>query len=192
MNETTDFTDNTDGIFQAQSSSPLRFIRAYQCHPWLNIFPRFIRLNGTLLFGQVLLKTLEAVVPEPLVMCDPVAHRSKTFRDEAVAALAAVPPLGYETDIEQNAEVLGDGGAAHFEVCGNVADRAFGFGDQIQHLASRTMADRCEHIGLAIGSHDHAANMRKQLLTCQALVYPLSKNNATPVESEWLPEERTA
>ena len=46
-----------------------------------------------------------------------------------------------------------------------------GLGEQIQHLASRTMADRGEHIGLAIGSHNHAANIRKQMLTCQSLVY---------------------
>jgi hypothetical protein len=85
-----------------------------------------------------------------------------------VAAFAAVPLLGQETGIEQDAEVLGDRRAAHFEVCRNVADRAFGFGEQIQHLASRTMADRGEHIGLAIGSQNHDANMRKQSLTCQA------------------------
>src|SRR5262249_51854004 len=102
--------------------------------------------------------TLETVVPELLVMRDPVPHRAESFGDEAVAAFAAVPPLGYETGIVQDTKVLGDGGAAHFEVCSNVADRAPGFGEQIQHLASRTMADRCEHIGLAIGSHDHAAN----------------------------------
>jgi hypothetical protein len=88
--------------------------------------------------------------------------------------------------------VLGDGGAAHFEVCSNVADRALGFGEQIQHLASRRMADRCEHIGLAIGSHHHVAIIRKQLLTCQAQVYPLSESNAMTVEAEWLPGECSA
>jgi hypothetical protein len=49
-------------------------------------------------------------------------------------------------------------------------------------LASRTMADRCKHIGLAIGGHDHAAIMRKQLLTCQALV----ESYTMALESEWL------
>ena len=105
----------------------------------------------------MILQSLKVVIPEPLVVRDPVAHRAESFGGEAVAAFAAVPPLGYEADIEQDAEVLGDGGAAHVEVCGNVADRALGFGEQIQHLASRTMADRCEHIGLTIGRHDHTA-----------------------------------
>ena len=103
-------------------------------------------------------------------MRDPLAHRAESFGDEAVAAFAAMPPLGDETGIEQDTKVLGNGGTAHFEVRSNVVDRALGFGEQVQHLASRTMADRCEHIGLAIGSHDHAANIRKQLLTCQAQV----------------------
>jgi hypothetical protein len=131
------------------------------------------------------------IVPESLVLPDPVTHRDELFWNEAVAALAAVPPLGYKTGIEQNTKVLGDSGAAHFEVCSNDADRALGFGKQIQHLASRTMANRCEHIGLAIGSHDHAANMRKQLLTCQAEGYPLPESNAITIESEWLLGERS-
>ncbi len=57
-------------------------------------------------FGQVLLKQLEAVVPEPFVLRDPVPHRAELFRDELVAAFAAVPLLGQETGIEQDAEVL--------------------------------------------------------------------------------------
>lgn len=96
------------------------------------------------------------VVPEPLVMCDPVAHRAEVFRDEAVAALATVPPLGDKTGIQQDAKVLGDGGAAHFEARGDDTDRALGTGELIEHLAPGAMADCGEHVGLAIGGHDHA------------------------------------
>lgn len=117
------------------------------------------------------------VVPEPLVMGDPVPHRTESFGDEVVAAFAAVALLCQETGIQQDAEVLGDRRAAHFEVGGDVADRAHISSQQIQHLASRTMADRCENIGLAIGSQDHDVNMRKQLLTCQAKECPLTESN---------------
>ena len=126
----------------------------------------------------MILESLKVVIPEPLVMRDPVPHRTEPRGDEAIAPLSAMPPLGYETGIAQETKVLGDGGAAHFEVCSNVADRALGFSEQIQHLASRTMADRCEHIRLAIDSHDHGAIIRKQLLTCQAQLQRLSESNA--------------
>jgi hypothetical protein len=132
----------------------------------------------------MILESLKVVIPEPLVMRDPVPHRTEPRGDEAIAPLSAMPPLGYETGIAQETKVLGDGGAAHFEVCSNVADRALGIDEQIQHLASRTVTDRCEHIGLAIGNHDHAANIRKKMLTCQAQVYPLSESNAMTVEAE--------
>ena len=132
----------------------------------------------------MLLKTLEMVVPEPLVLRDPVAYGGESFGDEVVAAFAAVPLLGQETGIEQDAEVLRDRRAAHFEVCRNVADGALGFGEQIQHLTARTMADRGEHIGLATGIQDHAVNIRKRSLTCQLQVFPLSDSYAMTVESE--------
>src|SRR5258707_15485950 len=105
----------------------------------------------------MLLKALQAVIPEPLIKPDPVPHRAESFGDNAVAPFAPVALLGQETSIEQDAEVLGDGRAAHFKMRGDVVDRAFGVGEQIQHLPSRTMTDRCEHIGLVIGYHDHAA-----------------------------------
>ena len=123
----------------------------------------------------MILESLEVVVPEPLVVRDPVPHRAESFGDEVVAAFAAVPLIGQETGIEQDAKVLGDRRAAHFEVCSNVADRSIGFGEQIQHLASPKMADRCEHIGLAIGSYHHAAIIGKQMLTCQVELQKLGR-----------------
>lgn len=104
----------------------------------------------------MLLQPLETAVPKPLVLCDPVPHRGESFGHEVVAAFAAVPPLRQETGFEQDAEVLRDRGTAHFEMGCDVADRALGFGEQIQHLAARTMADRGEHIGLGVGSRHHA------------------------------------
>jgi len=116
----------------------------------------------------MVLKLLEAVVPESLVMGDPVAHWAESCRDELVTALAAVPLLGQEAGIEQDPQVLGDCRAAHFEVGGDVADRAHVSDEQIQHLTARTMANRGKYIGLTNGRQDHGFNMRKQLLTCQA------------------------
>src|SRR5262245_63676558 len=111
------------------------------------------------------LKTLEAVGPEPLVMREPVAHRAELLRDEAVAALAAVPLLGHETGVEQDTEVLGDGRAAHLEVPRKVADGALGFGEEVEHPASRRMTDRSKHVWLAVWGQYHAAIIRKRLLT---------------------------
>ena len=136
------------------------------------------------------MKTQEAVVPEPLVTCDPVPHLAELSGDEMVAAFATVPLLGQETGIEQDAKVLGDRRAAHFEMGRNLADRKLGFGEQIQHLAPRTMADRHEHIGLAIWGYDHAPNIGKQFLTSQVQVFPPSGSNAMAVEPKVTPQER--
>jgi len=116
------------------------------------------------------LKTLEAIVPELFVLRDPVPDWGEAFRDESVTAFAAVAPFGYKTSIKQNAKVLRDGRATHVEVCRDDAHGPLGYGQQIEHPASRPMADRCEHIRLAAASQDHTANMRKQSLTCQVQV----------------------
>src|SRR5207302_5809697 len=107
------------------------------------------------------------VVPEPLVMRDPVPHRTEPRGDEAIAPLPAMPPLRHETGIQQDAEVLGDGWAAHRELARNRVDRAVGLKEEIEHPATRGMADCPKDIRLAIGSHHHVANIRKQTLTRQ-------------------------
>ena len=99
------------------------------------------------------------VVPEPLVMRDPVPHRAELFRDEAVAAFAAVPLLGHETGIEQDAEVLGDGGAAHLEVHRDRIHRPLTVGEEVEHPPPRRMADRREDLGLVLGGY-HGADYR--------------------------------
>ena len=120
-------------------------------------------------------------------MRDPVPHRTEPRGDKAIAPLSAMPLLRHETGIKQDTKVLGDCRAAHLEVCSNVADRALGFGEQIQHLASRTMADRCEHIMLALRSHNHAASISKQLLTCQAQGELLCEKQCDIYGMKWLP-----
>ena len=78
-----------------------------------------------------------------------------------------MPCFGHETGIEQDAQVLRDGRAAHLEMSRNRVDRAVGFDEQIEHPPPRGMADRSKNIGLVICSRHHAANIRKQILTCQ-------------------------
>jgi hypothetical protein len=55
----------------------------------------------------MLRKPLEVVVPEPLVVRDPVLHRTEPRGDKAIAALSAMPLLRHQTGIKQDAEVLG-------------------------------------------------------------------------------------
>ncbi len=117
----------------------------------------------------MLLKTLQVVVPEPLVVCDPVPHGPEPLGGKAIAALPAVPLLGHETSIEQEVEVLGDGRAAHLEVSRNRVDGALALGEEIEHLAPRGMADRSKDFGFALSSYHSELIMRKELLTCQAL-----------------------
>src|SRR5262245_46252757 len=111
---------------------------------------------------------MEAVIPEPLVMRDPVPHRAEPFGDEVIAPLSAMPLLRHQTGIKQDAEVLGDSRAAHREMSRNRVNGTVGLDEEIEHPATRGMADCAKDILLTIGSHHHAANIRKKTLTCQA------------------------
>jgi hypothetical protein len=116
---------------------------------------------------EILLKPLEVVIPEPLVMREPVPHRTEPRGDQMIAPLSAMPLLRHETGIKQDAQVLRDGWAAHREMSRNRVDRAVGLDEEIEHPATRGMANCPKDILLAIGSHHHAANIRKEHLTRQ-------------------------
>jgi hypothetical protein len=110
---------------------------------------------------------MEVVIPEPLLERDPVPHRTEPRGDEAIAALSTMPLLRHETGIKQDAEVRGDGWAAHLEMSRNRVNGAVGLDEEIEHPVTRGMANCPKDIRLAIGRHHHAVNMRKETLTCQ-------------------------
>ena len=78
-----------------------------------------------------------------------------------------MPLLRHETGIKQDAEVLGYGWAAHLEMSRNRVNAAVGLDEEIEHPATRGMANGPEDIRLAIGSHHHAADISKENLTRQ-------------------------
>ena len=51
--------------------------------------------------------------------------------DEAIAAFSTMPLLRHETGIKQDAEVLGDGWAAHLELSRNRVDGTVGLDKEI-------------------------------------------------------------
>lgn len=110
---------------------------------------------------------MQAVIPEPLVERDPVPNRAESLGDEVVSPLAAVSLLGHQAGIEQNAEVLRDGRAAHLEVPGNRVDRVVGLRKQIKNPPPRGVADRGEDIGLPAEGFHLARSIGKEVLTCQ-------------------------
>src|SRR5579884_2907816 len=120
----------------------------------------------------MILESLEVVIPEPLIMRDPVPHWAESFRDEMVAAFASVPLLRHETGIEQDAQVLGNRRPAHLEMSRNRVDGTIGLHEQIEHPAARGMSNSPKHIWFAIGRHHHAANICKKTLTCQVRSRP--------------------
>src|SRR5262249_11761516 len=115
----------------------------------------------------MLLKTLQPVVPEPLVMCDPLPYRAESFGDEVVAALPSVPLLGHEAGIEQDAEMLRHRRPAHLEMSRDRVDRAVGLDEQVEHPPTRRTANRPKDVRLAIAGHRHARNISKENLTRQ-------------------------
>ena len=51
-------------------------------------------------------ETIEVMVPEPLAVRKPVAHRAESFRCEAVTPLPAVSLLRHKACIKKHAQVL--------------------------------------------------------------------------------------
>lgn len=78
-----------------------------------------------------------------------------------VAAFPAMPLLGDKACIEQDAEVLGDGGTRHHEMPGDGVDGTVGLEEEIEHPPARGVADGFEDVLLAIRSCDHAETIRK-------------------------------
>lgn len=109
----------------------------------------------------MLLKPVKVMIPEPLVLRDPLPNRSETRGDEAVATLSAMSLFCHETGIEQNTKMLRDGRSAHLKLRRDRVDGTVGFNKEIKHPAARGVTNRPKHIRLAIGSRQHASNIRK-------------------------------
>jgi hypothetical protein len=84
-----------------------------------------------------------------------------------ITPLSAMALLRHQSGIKQDAEVLGDGRAAHLEMPGNRVDGAVGLDKKIEHPPTTGMANCSKDIRLAIGSHYHGVNVRKETLTRQ-------------------------
>lgn len=101
------------------------------------------------------------IVPEPLVVRDPVPHRTETLGDKAVAALPPVPLFGDEADFEEDAQMLRDGRAAHLEVRCNFVDWSVAVGEQVEHTASGRVTDRSKDLAFALGCRHTVTIMSK-------------------------------
>lgn len=119
------------------------------------------------------LKLIQAIIPEPIVLRQPIPQRAKLFGDELIVSFTTMPLFGQETRIQQDAQMLRNRRAAHVEVGRKPANRTVTLGKQIQHLAPPTVTDRLEHIGLAVGGSIHVFIMGKKLLTCQTLTFEM-------------------
>jgi len=102
------------------------------------------------------LEPLKVLIPELVVMGDPVSHGAEARREEVVAALSAMPLLRHQAGIEQDTEVLRDGRAAHLEMPRDRVDGAIGLDEQIEHPATRRMTNCSEDVSLWIGYRHHA------------------------------------
>jgi hypothetical protein len=83
-------------------------------------------------------------IAEPLIVRHPVPYGPKLRRDEAIASFSTVPLLGHEPGIEQDAEVLRDGRAAHLEMSRKRVDGAVDLDEEVEHPAPCRMDDCCE------------------------------------------------
>src|SRR5207253_2535275 len=110
-------------------------------------------------------ETAEPVRPEALIVGKPVVDLRELFGHEAVPALAPLALLGDEPRVQQDAEVLRDGRAAHSKVAGNRVDRTVLLGQQIEDAAANRVADRREDLRSWVRRHTYSIG--KQILTRQ-------------------------
>lgn len=114
----------------------------------------------------MLREAAEVVVPELLVMREPVTYRSELLGCESVPSLPAVSLLGNEADIEEDTQVLRNRRATHLEFRRDRVHRTITFREHIEHSPARRMADRSEDLILAL--HHHQVTIRKTMLTRQS------------------------
>src|SRR5690606_13349695 len=90
-------------------------------------------------FREVAGEPIEVVVPELLVVREPVANRAESLRREPVAPLSAVSLFGDEARSEQHAEMLRNRRSAHIEFRRDRVYRAVAVDQQVEHLSARRM-----------------------------------------------------
>jgi hypothetical protein len=86
---------------------------------------------------------------------------------DGLAALSTAPLFVHKTGIQKDAEVPGDGWAAHLEMSCDRIHGSGGLGKEIEHQATRAMADRSKDIRAATGTCTMRP-FRKRILTRQA------------------------
>lgn len=116
----------------------------------------------------MLLQPLEMVIPELLVLRNPFPHRSELGRDQPIVPLSALPLFRHESSIQQDAKVLRYSRPAHLEMSRDRLDGSVGLKQEIQHPATRGVADGPEDIRLTFINGYHAATICKKTLTSQA------------------------
>lgn len=114
-----------------------------------------------------MLQALQMVIPELFVVRQPVAHWSELSRDKMISPFTPMPLLRHQAGIQQDAKMLRDRRSAHLEMPGKDIDGSVRLDKQIQHPATRRMADRSKHIRFMISDCYHAASIGKRFLTSQ-------------------------
>ncbi len=90
------------------------------------------------------------VVPEPLVLREPLPHRPESSRNKTVVVFSTMPSLRYQSGVEQNTQVLRDSRPTHLEILSHRVDRAVRPRELIEHVPPCRMADRGKHVNVGL------------------------------------------
>src|SRR5487761_2041534 len=98
---------------------------------------RVVRCSG--LWREVLVETAQALLPETLVVGQPVLNLGERLRCEKIASLAAMTALGDQPRVAQDTQVLRHGRTTDPKIVGKIVDWALALGQQVENTSPHRM-----------------------------------------------------
>jgi hypothetical protein len=102
---------------------------------------------STLQLTEVVVEPVESLVPEGLVLRDPVTERSQARRVEAIETTSPDSTAPDETHVTEDPEMLGDLRLGDRELVDDRSDRLLSFDQGVEDLAAMRLGDRIEDVG---------------------------------------------
>ena len=92
-------------------------------------------------------QTIQPVVPERIVVIEPVPHRGERAGHQLVVPLSPDLPMGHNSGFAQLFELLRHGWLRDAKDLGKLANRARGWTDKVNDPASGRVCDSAEWVG---------------------------------------------
>src|SRR5260370_24545652 len=104
---------------------------------------------------QIVIQTVKAFRPEPLIMRQPIGDILERSGRDAAGTPPRLAPARNQTGLLQHFEVPGNGGQAHCKGCGQLGDRGLAIGQSCENSAASGVGERRESGAQVVRGRKH-------------------------------------